>query len=79
MRIVNDVQQAESRNGQLRPRNWRLKEEKVSSSLEYEFYIAKRAVRTAELAFERRKGAIKSGVRILRPSRSSDLRDKLRT
>ena len=41
--------------------------------------IAKQAVATVKLAFERRKGAIKSGVSILRPSRSSgisDLRDK---
>ena len=38
MRIFNDVQQAESRNGQLRPRNWRLKEEKVPSSREHQFY-----------------------------------------
>ena len=41
--------------------------------------IAKQAVATAELAFERRKDAIKSGVSILRPSRSSDLRDKGRS
>ena len=41
--------------------------------------IAKQAVATVELAFERRKGAIKSGVSILRPSRSSDLRDKGRS
>ena len=48
-RILNDVQQAESRNGQLRRRNWSLKEEKFSSHS------------------------------ILRPSRSSDLRDKGRS
>ena len=30
--ILNDVQQAESRNGQLRRRNWSLKEEKMPSS-----------------------------------------------
>ena len=41
--------------------------------------IVKQAVATVELAFERRKGAIKSGVSILRPSRSSDLRDKGRS
>ena len=41
--------------------------------------IAKQAVATVELAFERRKGAFKSGVSILRPSRSSDLRDKGRS
>ena len=38
VRIFNDVQQAESRNRQLRPWNWRLKEEKVPSSREYQFY-----------------------------------------
>ena len=31
-RILNDVQQAELRNGQLRRRNWSLKEEKMPSS-----------------------------------------------
>ena len=44
--------------------------------------IAKQAVATVELAFERRKGAIKLGVSILRPSCSSgisDLRDKGRS
>ena len=41
--------------------------------------IAKQAVVTVELAFERRKGAIKSVVSILWPSRSSDLRDKGRS
>ena len=41
--------------------------------------IAKQAVATVELAFKRRKGAIKSGVSVLRPSRSSDLRDKSRS
>ena len=41
--------------------------------------IAKQAVATVELAFERRKGAIKSVVSILWPSRSSDLRDKGRS
>ena len=35
VRVFNDVQQAESRNGQLRPRNWRLKEEEMPSSREY--------------------------------------------
>ena len=41
--------------------------------------IAKQAVATVELAFERRKGAIMSEVSILRFSRSSDLRDKGRS
>ena len=41
--------------------------------------IAKQEVATVELAFERRKGAIKSVVSILWPSRSSDLRDKGRS
>ena len=51
VRIFNDVQQAESRNGQLRRQNWSLKEENMPSS----FQVGS----------------------ILRPSRSSDLWDKM--